>query len=89
MEIIKDYDKVNFDDFKEIKYDQQYPDSLAYVGNIDKIFTLENVDQNLSDVHNIIKNWNKKGGYNNLGAAQWSLFYRFILEILSENELKY
>ena len=25
MEIIKDYDKVNFDDFKDIKYDQQYP----------------------------------------------------------------
>ena len=88
MEIIKDYEKVNFDDFKVIKYDQQYPDSLAYVGNIDKIFTLDTDNENLSDVHNIIKSWDKQGGYNNLGAAQWSLFYRFILDLLSENELK-
>ena len=88
MEIIKDYEKVNFDDFKVIKYDQQYPDSLAYVGNIDKIFTLDTDNENLSDLHNIIKSWDKQGGYNNLGAAQWSLFYRFILDLLSENELK-
>lgn len=88
MEIIKDYEKVNFDDFIVIKYDQQYPDSLAYVGNIDEIFTLEIDNENLSDVLNIIKNWDKKGGYDNLGAAQWSLFYRFILDILSENDLK-
>ncbi len=88
MEIIKDYDKVNFDDFKKIKYDQKYPDSLAYVGNINKIFTLNVQDENLSDVHNLIKNWDKGGSYNNLGAAQWSLFYRFILDILSENNLK-
>ena len=88
MEIIKDYDKVNFDDFKKIKYDQKYPDSLAYVGNINKIFTLNVQDENLSDVHNLIKNWDKGGGYDNLGAAQWSLFYRFILDILSENNLK-
>tara|TARA_B100000401_G_scaffold435107_1_gene376322 strand:+ start:281 stop:2296 length:2016 start_codon:yes stop_codon:yes gene_type:complete len=88
MEIIKDYDKVNFDDFKKIKYDQKYPDSLAYVGNINKIFTLNVQDENLSDVHNLIKNWDKGGSYDNLGAAQWSLFYRFILDILSENNLK-
>ena len=54
MEIIKDYDKVNFDDFKEIKYDQQYPDSLAYVGNIDKIFTLEIVSRVLPDLETIM-----------------------------------
>jgi len=88
MEIIKDYDKVNFDDFKKIKYDQKYPDSLAYVGNINKIFTLNVQDENLSDVHNLIKNWDKGGSYDNLGAAQWSLFYRFILDILSDNNLK-
>ena len=88
MEIIKDYDKLSFDNFKVIKYDQQYPDSLAYVGNIAKIFNFETDDDTLNDSLNIIKNWDKKGSYNNLGAAHWSLFYRFILELLSENDLK-
>ena len=50
--------------------------------------TLNVQDENLSDVHNLIKNWDKGGSYDNLGAAQWSLFYRFILDILSENNLK-
>ena len=88
MEIIKDYDKLSFDNFKIIKYDQQYPDSLAYVGNIAKIFNFDTDDDTLNDILNIIKNWDKKGSYNNLGAAHWSLFYRFILELLSENDLK-
>ena len=88
MEIIKDYDKLSFDNFKVIKYDQQYPDSLAYVGNIAKIFNFDTDDDTLNDILNIIKNWDKKGSYNNLGAAHWSLFYRFILELLSKNDLK-
>ena len=88
MQIIKDYDKLSFDNFKIIKYDQQYPDSLAYVGNIAKIFNFDTDDDTLNDILNIIKNWDKKGSYNNLGAAHWSLFYRFILELLSENDLK-
>ena len=88
MEMIKDYDKVNFDEFKVLKYDQKYPDSLAYVGNIDKIFSIETDNEKLTDIHKIIKNWDKKGGYKNLGAAQWSLFYSFILELLSDNNLK-
>jgi acyl-homoserine-lactone acylase len=88
MEIIKDYDKLNFDDFKVIKYDQQYPDSLAYVGNIDKIFAFQTDDERLNDILNIIKNWDKKGSSDNLGAAQWSLFYRFILDLLSQSELE-
>lgn len=88
MEMIKDYDKVNFDEFKVLKYDQKYPDSLVYVGNIDKIFSIETDNENLTDIHKIIKNWDKKGGYKNLGAAQWSLFYSFILDLLSDNNLK-
>jgi acyl-homoserine-lactone acylase len=88
MEMIKDYDKVNFDEFKVLKYDQKYPDSLVYVGNIDKIFSIETDNEKLTDIHKIIKNWDKKGGYKNLGAAQWSLFYSFILDLLSDNNLK-
>tara|TARA_B100000287_G_scaffold322577_1_gene306489 strand:+ start:4053 stop:6068 length:2016 start_codon:yes stop_codon:yes gene_type:complete len=88
MEMIEGYDKISYEDFKKIKYDQKYPDSLAYVGNINEIFTIDIKEKKLSDIHNLIKNWDKQGGYNNHGSAQWSLFYRYILEILSENDLK-
>ena len=41
MELISDYDKLSYEDFKEIKYDQQYPDSIMYIGNISQIFDLK------------------------------------------------
>ena len=34
MELISDYDKLSYEDFKEIKYDQQYPDSIMYIGKL-------------------------------------------------------
>jgi acyl-homoserine-lactone acylase len=35
----------------------------------------------------ILLNWNKSGGYNNLGAAQWRIYYKFIRDVIFENNL--
>ena len=40
MELIKNYEKINYFEFKKIKYDQKYPDSLVLIGNIKSIFEL-------------------------------------------------
>ena len=88
MELISEYDKVSYEDFKKIKYDQKYPDSILYIGNLREIFQLESDDEYLEDILKLIKEWDRGGSYNNLGAAQWSLYYKNILRILSENKLK-
>ena len=88
MELISEYDKVSYEDFKKIKYDQKYPDSILYIGNLREIFQLESDDKYLEDILKLIKEWDRGGSYNNLGAAQWSLYYKNILRILSENKLK-
>ena len=88
MEMIEDYDKVSYDDFKLIKYDQKYPDSIAFIGNISEIFSLNFKNEDIIDVHNLITKWDRRGNYDNLGAAQWSLFYDYILRILDKNGIE-
>ena len=88
MEMIEDYDKVSYDDFKVIKYDQKYPDSIAFIGNISEIFSLSFENEDIVDIHNLITKWDRRGNYDNLGAAQWSLFYDYILRILDKNDIE-
>ena len=88
MELISDYDKVSYEDFKKIKYDQKYPDSIIYIGNLKDIFQLDLDNEYVEDILKLIKEWDRGGSYDNLGAAQWSLYYKNILRILSDNKLK-
>jgi acyl-homoserine-lactone acylase len=53
-----------------------------------EIFQLDIDNEYVEDILILIKEWDRRGNYNNLGAAQWSLYYKNILEILSENKLK-
>jgi len=88
MELISDYDRVSFDDFKKIKYDQIYPDSILNIGNLNDIFQLELDDEYLDDILKLIKDWDRGGGYENVGAAQWSLYYKNMLSILYDNKVE-
>ena len=88
MELIDDYEKLSYEDFKEIKYDQQYPDSILYIGNISQIFDLDKSEfPNYETLIDLIQNWDRRGNIENIGAAQWSLYYSYMLDVLSENDL--
>ena len=89
MDLISEFDKINYSDFKKIKYDQKYPDSIFFIGNISEIFTFKKDKfSGLEDILTLIQNWNREGDYGNLGAAQWSMYYSFIGKILKENNLE-
>jgi len=88
MELIRNHEKIKYDDFKKIKYDQKYPDSLILIGNIKEVFTLKKSDvPEYTDLLEIIQNWDKRGDIDNVGAAQWNLYYNFMLGVLSENSV--
>lgn len=89
MELIGQYDKLSYDDFKEIKYDQKYPDSLILIGNIKTVFELKKEKfQEYAELLDLIQGWDRRGGAENIGAAQWNLYYNFMLSLLSENKVK-
>ena len=88
MKLIKDYEKISYSDFKTIKYDQTYPDSILFIGNINTIFSMSRDSfPDHHDILSLIQKWDKQGGYNNLGSAQWSIYYRVIQQILNKNDL--
>ena len=89
MELIGGYDKLSYEDFKEIKYDQKYPDSLILIGNIKTVFDLKKENfQDYRDLLDLIQGWDRSGGAENIGAAQWNLYYNFMLSVLSDNKVK-
>ena len=88
MELISEYEKISFEDFKKIKYDQKYPDSILHIGNLKNVFHLELEDEYLGDILELIKGWDRGGEDDNLGAAQWNLYYRNMLQLLSKNKIE-
>ena len=88
MELINNYEKISYEDFKEIKYDQQYPDSIMFIGNISQIFDIEKSKYpDYENLIGLIQNWDRRGNIENIGAAQWILYYSYMLDVLSENDI--
>ena len=59
-----------------------------YIGNIKKVFDLDNSKfPDYSDLLELIQNWDRRGGIENIGAAQWNLYYNNMLGVLSKNNL--
>ena len=83
IELIKNYDKINYEDFLKIKYDQKYPDSLIYdYFDLNEVFYLDKEKYpKIKETIRLIQEWNREGDINNIGAAQWSIYFKFIQRI--------
>ncbi len=75
--LIDQYPKLDFEDFKTIKYDKQYPQPFQF--NFMNINGLYRIDAaRYPDIQHLIErlqNWDKKATANSLGAATFALFY--------------
>jgi acyl-homoserine-lactone acylase len=69
-ELIKQYDKVSYEDFKRIKYDGRYPEKFSFAIDIDSLFML-NASQYpaLSDLIHQLKQWDRNSDIQNTGAT--------------------
>ena len=75
--LINTYDKINYQDFVTIKYDQEYANPIFCPFKINKIFELSfNDSSELIDILSIIQSWDRKANVDNIGAAQFSIFYK-------------
>ena len=76
-ELIDKFDKVSYQDFIDIKYDQEYPKTIFCPFEINDIFSYHPSDYpDLKELIDIIQNWDRKADVKSKGAAQWFVYYK-------------
>ncbi|MEO8794213.1 MAG: penicillin acylase family protein [Daejeonella sp.] len=76
MELISQYKKLTYADFKRIKYDLQLPANLAYRVNVDSLFLLnESTYPAIADVIKQLKMWDRKADTTSTGATIFTKSY--------------
>ena len=77
IELIESYDKVSYDDFKDIKYDNSFPSKFNYnFMNISIIETLKlQAENDLFELLDIIQKWDRKTDIDSQGAGIYGVLY--------------
>lgn len=81
MELMEQYPKISYENFKRIKYDLQLPRQLAYPVNIDTLFLLsEDRNKGVSDLIGILNSWDRKGTIDSYGATVFAVLFYYVAE---------
>ena len=77
IELIESYDKVSYEDFKDIKYDNSFPSKFNYnFMDISIIETLKLEEENdLFELLDIIQKWDRKTDIDSQGAGIYGVLY--------------
>ena len=93
IELIESYDKVSYEDFKDIKYDNSFPSKFNYnFMDISIIETLKLEAENDSfELLDIIQKWNRKTDIDSQGSGVFGILYYQLVwnyrdEILKNNK---
>lgn len=69
-ELIKQYEKVSYEDFKRIKYDGKYPAQFAFPILIDSLFMLNSEEYpEIADLIQLLNQWDKGSNIESTGAS--------------------
>ena len=81
IELIESYDKVSYDDFKDIKYDNSFPSKFSYnFMDINLINEIElDANNELFEIVNEIQNWDRKTDTNSIGAGLYGVLYYHLI----------
>ena len=81
IELIESYEKVSYNDFKDIKYDNSFPSKFNYnfmdINLISEIKLDE--DHELFEIVNEIQNWDRKTDTNSIGAGLYGVLYYHLI----------
>jgi len=85
MDLKANKESLSMNDFFDIKYDIQYPDSLWTPSGANIVFSVDKVSYpDLIEVIAPIHYWNKRADTFNVGAAQWAIYYQNFLNLSSK-----
>lgn len=83
LELFPQQEKLSYEKFKAIKFDQQLPAILQYTYKIDSMFLLDEKEYPaLANVITTFKSWDKRGDANSRGAAIFLLTYEHLKKTL-------
>ncbi len=78
MELIAQFDRLSYDDFKRIKYDVQYPAKFAFPLDLNEIGNIKAGDYpELSSMINNLQSWDRQGLPDSKGAAIFAMLYYY------------
>lgn len=90
MELLKPYEKIDYNHFKKIKFDRQLPRQLAYPTNTDTLFLLKETDHPaISDVINCLNQWDRKANTDSKGATIFAVIYYYVVDKLISGDKSY
>ena len=77
FELINSYDSINYNDFKEIKYDHTFPTPFHYnFMDVNKIMDMSPEDYpEIKDLLIQIQEWDRKTNIESIGAGTYAMFY--------------
>ncbi len=76
MELIAQFPKLSYEDFKEIKYDRQLPQQLAYRTNSDTLFLLDAKKYpDIARQISLLQAWDHQAQAGSKGAALFAIIY--------------
>ena len=85
MDLKAKKESLSMNDFFDIKYDIQYPDSLWTPSGANIVFSVDKDSYpDLIEVIAPIHEWNKRADTFNIGAAQWAIYYQNFLDLSSK-----
>jgi acyl-homoserine-lactone acylase len=90
MELFPQKEKLDYENFKQIKFDMQLPATLQYTYKIDSMFLLNASEYPAyANIITTFKNWDKKGDAESKGAAIFLLTYEHLKKTLKGQEPRY
>ena len=82
-ELLKDFDKISYENFKRIKFDRQYPQRLQFAYGIDSMLTLDAKEYPLlNEVISSLQQWDNKADKSSKGAAVFLVLYNYLADKL-------
>ncbi len=90
MELLASYNKIDYADFKKVKFDRQLPKPLAYPTNTDTLFLIDAREHPaLSTVINTLQQWDRIADTNSKGATIFSVIYYYVVDKLIQGDNSY
>ena len=79
MELIAQYDKVSFEDFKTIKYDRQLPKKFSYLTDVNPFFDLDpTLYPDIASQIAQLKHWNHRSDLDNSDVSVFIVSYIYL-----------
>lgn len=90
QELIAQFDKLSYEDFKRIKYDNQLPQKLTFRSDLSELFTMKPAEYpEIQGIIEGIQQWNRKTDIDSKGAAKFVVMFYYFIEKYINTEQGY